>query len=130
MWLICHTRSVMTTSLQTVRGFPDLMSVQDQIHLEHKLPLGKTSVFWAIFLVVNAALGAGLLAFPLSFYMTGGIVPGILIELVSMVLGSAPGAIQSRINLKHYGRRVALHTSPPPHVPYHDTTRCCRAKLY
>lgn len=46
------------------------------------LPEGKTSAFWAIFLVVNAALGAGLLVFPLSFYMTGGIVGGILIELV------------------------------------------------
>lgn len=46
-----------------------------------RLPEGKTSIFWAIFLVVNAALGAGLLAFPLSFYMTS-IVTGILIELV------------------------------------------------
>ena len=47
-----------------------------------RLPEGKTSPFWAIFLVVNAALGAGLLTFPLSFYMTGGIVSGIIIELV------------------------------------------------
>lgn len=47
-----------------------------------QLPEGKTSAFWAIFLVVNAALGAGLLVLPLSFYMTGGIVYGILIELV------------------------------------------------
>ena len=49
-----------------------------------RLPEGKTSIFWAIFLVVNAALGAGLLAFPLSFYMTGGIVVGILVELVGV----------------------------------------------
>jgi len=46
---------------------------------------GKTSIFWAIFLVVNAALGAGLLAFPLSFYMTGGVIVGVAIELVSLL---------------------------------------------
>lgn len=65
-----------------MRGLPDSMSVQEQAELGYRLPDGKTSIFWAIFLVVNAALGAGLLAFPLSFYMTGGIVSGILIELV------------------------------------------------
>lgn len=56
-----------------------------QVHVQKggkQLPEGKTSAFWAIFLVVNAALGAGLLVLPLSFYMTGGIVYGILIELV------------------------------------------------
>ena len=46
---------------------------------------GKTSIFWAIFLVVNAALGAGLLAFPLSFYMTGGVIVGVAIELVRII---------------------------------------------
>ena len=60
------------------------MHVQEQ-EKESILPAGKTSAFWAIFLVVNAALGAGLLAFPLSFSMTGGVVSGILIELVSWV---------------------------------------------
>ena len=48
------------------------------------VPAGKTSIFWAIFLVVNAALGAGLLAFPMSFYMTGGVVIGVVIELVRL----------------------------------------------
>lgn len=66
----------------TVRGCPGGMSVQEQAGIRDGLPEGNTSIFWAIFLVVNAALGAGLLAIPLSFYMTGGIVSGILIELV------------------------------------------------
>lgn len=47
------------------------------------LSKGTISIFWAIFLVVNAALGAGLVIFPLSFYMSGGVVTGIVLELVS-----------------------------------------------
>lgn len=76
---------------------PKLSSISDSessipriIHLqedENGPPAGKTSIFWAIFLVVNAALGAGLLAFPLSFYMTGGVVVGVVIELVRLSLG-------------------------------------------
>lgn len=71
---------------------PKLSSISDSessiprlVHLQNSadgLAAGKTSAFWAIFLVVNAALGAGLLAFPLSFYMTGGVVIGVIIELV------------------------------------------------
>lgn len=63
------------------------MSIQEQAEVGEGLPEGKTSIFFAIFLVVNAALGAGLLAIPLSFYMTGGIVSGILIELVRAKVG-------------------------------------------
>ena len=69
-------------SYLTVSNHP-AMHVQGA-EVENRLPKGKTSVFGAIFLVVNAALGAGLLAFPLAFYMTGGFVSGILIELVSV----------------------------------------------
>jgi hypothetical protein len=69
--------------MNTDPGGPDTMSVQSALSAPPgRLPEGKTSIFWAIFLVVNAALGAGLLAIPLSFYMTGGILSGILIELV------------------------------------------------
>lgn len=69
-------------SFLTVNGGGSPLHVQ-QAASGSRLPEGKTSIFWAIFLVVNAALGAGLLAFPLSFHMTGSIVSGILIELVS-----------------------------------------------
>lgn len=49
---------------------------------ESKLSTGKSSAFGAVFIVINAALGAGLLAFPLAFYSAGGVIPGILIEIV------------------------------------------------
>lgn len=73
-----QVESSLNEGFVTVRGSE--MSVQAAT--TGRLPMGKTSPFWAIFLVVNAALGAGLLTFPLSFYMTGGIVVGIIIELV------------------------------------------------
>lgn len=48
-----------------------------------RLSPGKSSAFGAVFIVVNAALGAGLLSFPLAFYSAGGYIQGIAIELVS-----------------------------------------------
>lgn len=47
------------------------------------LPRGSSSAIGAIFIVVNAALGAGLLAFPQTFYNAGGVAYGVLIEVVS-----------------------------------------------
>ena len=47
------------------------------------LPRGTSSAIGAIFIVVNAALGAGLLAFPQAFYNAGGVPYGVLIEVVS-----------------------------------------------
>lgn len=52
--------------------------------LEVRQPHGKTSPLGAIFIVINAALGAGLLAFPLAFYSAGGILPGLLVMIVSV----------------------------------------------
>ena len=49
------------------------------------LPKGTSSAIGAVFIVVNAALGAGLLAFPQAFYSAGGAVQGVLIEIVSQV---------------------------------------------
>ncbi len=77
----------------TVGGYPSMHVQAVEVEVESRLPEGKTSAFWAIFLVVNAALGAGLLVFPLSFYMTGGIVTGILIELVSQYLEVDSGRV-------------------------------------
>ena len=54
-----------------------------------KLPPGNSSFFGAVFIVINAALGAGLLTFPFAFNSAGGVVEGISIELVSKLsLGS------------------------------------------
>ena len=47
------------------------------------LPRGSSSAIGAVFIVVNAALGAGLLAFPQTFYNAGGVAYGVLVEVVS-----------------------------------------------
>lgn len=44
---------------------------------------GRTPSYAAVFIVVNAALGAGLLNFPYAFYMAGGVVAGIVLQMVS-----------------------------------------------
>lgn len=45
--------------------------------------LGATSALGAVFIVVNAALGAGLLNFPAAFSMAGGVAAGITLQMVS-----------------------------------------------
>ena len=55
---------------------------------------GKSSVYGAVFIVINAAFGAGLLAFPYSFFLAGGkdsLVGGIVIEVVSQQWLREPG---------------------------------------
>ncbi|XP_062922658.1 sodium-coupled neutral amino acid transporter 7 [Mobula hypostoma] len=42
---------------------------------------GGTPAYAAVFIVVNAALGAGLLNFPYAFYMAGGVVAGIVLQM-------------------------------------------------
>ncbi|XP_077166367.1 sodium-coupled neutral amino acid transporter 7 [Paroedura picta] len=44
-----------------------------------------TSILGAIFIVVNAALGAGLLNFPAAFSMAGGVVAGIAMQMCMLV---------------------------------------------
>lgn len=44
--------------------------------------LGTTSALGAVFIVVNAALGAGLLNFPAAFSMAGGVAAGITLQMV------------------------------------------------
>ena len=44
---------------------------------------GNSSSFGAVFLVTNAAMGAGMLTFPYAFYLAGGWYFGMLTELVS-----------------------------------------------
>ena len=45
---------------------------------------GNTSSLGAIFIIINAALGAGLLAFPVAFYSAGGYIPAMLTMMVSV----------------------------------------------
>lgn len=44
---------------------------------------GTTSTLGAIFIVVNACLGAGLLNFPAAFSTAGGVASGIALQMVS-----------------------------------------------
>ncbi|XP_041930048.1 putative sodium-coupled neutral amino acid transporter 7 [Alosa sapidissima] len=46
---------------------------------------GGTSAVAAVFIVVNAALGAGLLNFPAAFNMAGGISAGLITQMIMMV---------------------------------------------
>nr|CAB3266259.1 putative sodium-coupled neutral amino acid transporter 7 [Phallusia mammillata] len=47
---------------------------------------GKTGTFSAVFIVVNAAMGAGLLNIPEAFKNAGGIFPGITLEMCFLIL--------------------------------------------
>ncbi|XP_067158812.1 sodium-coupled neutral amino acid transporter 7 isoform X2 [Apteryx mantelli] len=47
--------------------------------------LGATSALGAVFIVVNAALGAGLLNFPAAFNMAGGVAAGITLQMCMLV---------------------------------------------
>lgn len=52
--------------------------------------LGTTSALGAVFIVVNAALGAGLLNFPAAFSMAGGVAAGITLQMVRVGKGQSP----------------------------------------
>lgn len=43
---------------------------------------GGMSLLGAVFIVVNAALGAGLLNFPAAFNMAGGVTAGVTLQMV------------------------------------------------
>ncbi|KAL6468537.1 hypothetical protein MHYP_G00220610 [Metynnis hypsauchen] len=44
-----------------------------------------TSAFGAVFIVVNAALGAGLLNFPAAFNMAGGVTAGVVLQMCMLL---------------------------------------------
>ncbi|KAK3533887.1 hypothetical protein QTP70_032996 [Hemibagrus guttatus] len=54
-------------------------------HAQSKQPQGQTSALGAVFIVVNAALGAGLLNFPAAFYMAGGVVAGVVLQMCLLI---------------------------------------------
>lgn len=58
---------------------PSVDSVQ---HLETDRRSGGVSSMGAVFIVVNAALGAGLLNFPAAFNMAGGVTAGVILQMV------------------------------------------------
>uniref|UniRef100_A0A667YNB1 Sodium-coupled neutral amino acid transporter 7 n=1 Tax=Myripristis murdjan TaxID=586833 RepID=A0A667YNB1_9TELE len=61
-------------------------SVDSVRHLEsERKSSGGVSSIGAVFIVVNAALGAGLLNFPAAFYMAGGITAGVMLQLFMLI---------------------------------------------
>lgn len=54
--------------------------------LNRNFGLGESSTLAAVFLLVNAAMGAGLLNFPQAFDQAGGIWAAVLVQLVRSTL--------------------------------------------
>lgn len=58
-------------------------SVESDRHLDgDRSRSGGVSSLGAVFIVVNAALGAGLLNFPAAFNMAGGVTAGVMLQMV------------------------------------------------
>lgn len=66
-------------------------SVDTERHLEAETrrTVGVSSL-GAVVIVVNAALGAGLLNFPAAFSMAGGVTAGVMLQMVRRVLQHPP----------------------------------------
>lgn len=63
-------------------------SVDSVRQLEAERSRGVSS--WAaVFIVVNAALGAGLLNFPAAFNLAGGVTAGVMLQMVRRAPGGA-----------------------------------------
>ncbi|KAJ4946932.1 hypothetical protein JOQ06_008975 [Pogonophryne albipinna] len=60
-------------------------SVESVRHLETESRGGGVSSWAAIFIVVNAALGAGLLNFPAAFNMAGGVTAGVMLQMFMLI---------------------------------------------
>ncbi|XP_035507743.1 putative sodium-coupled neutral amino acid transporter 7 [Morone saxatilis] len=61
-------------------------SVDSDRHLEtDRTRSGGVSSLGAVFIVVNAALGAGLLNFPAAFNMAGGVTAGVMLQMFMLI---------------------------------------------
>ncbi|XP_070760086.1 sodium-coupled neutral amino acid transporter 7 [Enoplosus armatus] len=61
-------------------------SVESDRHLEaDRRRSGGVSSLGAVFIVVNAALGAGLLNFPAAFNMAGGVTAGVMLQMFMLI---------------------------------------------
>lgn len=81
-----HSYNSDNTTVQTNEITKDQLSDEYDVEISSKkseIKPGNTSSFGAVFLVTNAAMGAGMLTFPYAFYLAGGWYYGMLTELVS-----------------------------------------------
>ncbi|XP_045888096.1 putative sodium-coupled neutral amino acid transporter 7 [Micropterus dolomieu] len=61
-------------------------SVESDQHLDtDRRRSGGVSSLGAVFIVVNAALGAGLLNFPAAFSMAGGVIAGVMLQMFMLI---------------------------------------------
>ena len=63
----------------------------------------KSSFFGSVFLVVNASIGAGLLAFPFAFQQAGGVAGAIVLQLVSVIGQAIAGRLGNRSYTRYTG---------------------------
>ena len=68
----------------------DIENDQDHLILpelgeERSAEVGGTSTLGSIFLIINAALGAGLLNFPKAFDTAGGVLVAVVVQVVLLV---------------------------------------------
>ena len=78
------------SSLNTGKHFGNLQDVyhseSSSVDIRETQDSHGSSPYGAVFIVVNAALGAGLLTFPYAFYLAGGWYWGVILQLVSYVI--------------------------------------------
>ena len=60
-------------------------SLLGSVSVERDRPVGKTSLMGAIFIVVNACIGAGMLNFPAAYQGAGGLHIGIFMQAVRLI---------------------------------------------
>ena len=88
-YLAMHTStySPLNKTLQNSNSSQDLrISPNNPKQISNPVPPRKGSPVGAVFIIVNAALGAGLLSFPQAFVFAGGVVAGLVLETCLAVL--------------------------------------------
>ncbi|XP_016350664.1 sodium-coupled neutral amino acid transporter 7 isoform X2 [Sinocyclocheilus anshuiensis] len=79
---------------------------------------GGTSSFGAVFIVVNAALGAGLLHFPAAFNMAGGITAGVTLQMCMMVFSITGLVILAYCSQSNRGPQKYKGCNPLLYTPH------------
>lgn len=92
-------------------------SVDTDRHLEadRRRTTGVSSL-GAVVIVVNAALGAGLLNFPAAFNMAGGVTAGVMLQMVRRVVEQIPSlhTAHDASSIKHFVSPDCSFCPSPP----------------
>ena len=68
---------------ESIEPIIPLLRTRAATEIEDAKKKNTTSPFGSIFVLINAALGAGLLAFPYAFWSSGGVAIALFLEAVS-----------------------------------------------